>query len=95
MPSPSSVVLPVSNSESGTSVDAEYARFFQGRVLALDERGVYFMEDGRKLYVHDQIMIVATKDGHMFDGPQPSRREMQRFVRAKGCAAVRQYWGVA
>ena len=63
--------------------------WFADKTLYFDDRGVHFFIDGRKFYVHDQVMVIACADGSK--EPQ-SETNMRRFVRAKCTPDVRNFW---
>lgn len=88
-PMSDTIHLPIQNQSEPCLVDRRHGRWFEGKTLFLDTDGVFFLEDAVKRYVHDQVMIVGTKEGHSFGGSRPSRNELNAFVRNKGCRAVR------
>lgn len=81
--------LPIQNHTKPCLLDEEYVRWFADKTLWMDDRGVYFFVDGRKFYVHDQVMVIACADGSKEPLPEP---QMRQFVRARCMPDVRNFY---
>ncbi len=64
--------------------------WFVDKTLRLNEEGVYHVVDDKKYYIHDQVYIVAIKQG-LKPPLRPSLR-MRRFVRDRADPDVRRYY---
>lgn len=82
--------LPISNSSEPCIVDTMYVHWFQDKTLIFDEKGVYYIKGGRKYYVHDQVIVIATKDG--FKEAPKDKRMLARFIRTRCDPEVQNYW---
>ena len=82
--------LPIVNARRPCLVDTEYAHWFNTKRLIVDDIGVYYVRDGRKYYVCDQVMAIAMKDGSK--EPFPDRRMLRRFIRTRCDPDVQAYW---
>lgn len=82
--------LPIINARRPCKVDTEYAHWFEDKRLILDDEGVYYIKEGRKYYVHDQVIVIATKDGSK--EPPADKNMLRRFIRARCDPDVQEYW---
>ena len=87
---PKMTQLAVANSEKPCLVDDDVSRWFEGKVLTLDDEGVYYTVERKRYYVHDQVIIIAIKRGTM-ERIQPPRR-MRMYVTARGEPRVKEYY---
>lgn len=85
-----SAKLPIINSDRPCLVDPEYAIWFQNKQLILDDIGVFYIKDSRKFYVHDQVIILATKDG--LKEPPADKNFLRQFIKAKCDTDVQEYY---
>ena len=74
--------IPVSNSDRPCIVDQMYAIWFQDKTLVLDQDGVFYLKNGRKYYVHDQVMTLAVKDG-LKELPPWGKTKWRLYLRSK------------
>lgn len=82
--------LPIINSPRTCKVDPEYAYWFADKGLFWDDEGVFYITNGRKYYVHDQVIVIATKDG--YKEPPRDKRMLNRFIRTRCDPDVQNYW---
>lgn len=82
--------LPIVNARRPCKVASVDARWFQNKKLMLDDEGVYYRKEGRKYYVHDQVIVIATRDGRK--EPPPDRRMLRQFIRTRCDPDVQAYW---
>ena len=82
--------LAVTNSEKPCLVDDDVSQWFEGKVLTVDDEGVYYTVERKRYYVHDQVIIICIKRGTM-ERIQPPRR-MRMYVTARGEPRVRDYY---
>lgn len=82
--------LRVKNSDKMCRVDDEYVHWFADRELYLDAEGVFFNEDDKKFYVHDEVMTIACKEGKK--EPLPNRNQMRRFVKIRCSPRVQEFF---
>ena len=80
----------ITNSEKPCLVDVDVSQWFEGKVLTLDDEGVYYTVEQNRYYVHDQVIIICIKRGTM-ERIQPPRR-MRMYVTARGEPRVRDYY---
>jgi hypothetical protein len=89
--SSSTVELPITGTTKTCKVDTEYAHWFRDRELFRHpERGVYFLVGERMYWVHDQVIAIATADGHKTENVPPLAR-LRHFWRTNCTPEVRQY----
>ena len=72
--------LAITNSEKPCLVDNHVSQWFEGKVLTLDDEGVYYTVERKRYYVHDQVINICIKRGTM-ERIQPPRR-MRMYVTA-------------
>ena len=82
--------LPIINSSETCKLDPEYAHWFEKKTLFLDQEGVYYTKNGKKYYIHDQVIVIATKDGKK--EPLKNVKMMNNFIRTRCDPDVQSYW---
>lgn len=88
-----SVELPIIGCAVPCTVNKSYSKWFSDKDLYMDDVGVCYavMDAGkwRRFYVHDQVMILAVKDGLK---PDIGKKRTSLFVKARGDPDVRKYY---
>ncbi len=73
----------VSTTDQFCTVDTCYAKWFESKSLQCDDdHGVFYILNGRRFYVHDQVMALAVKDNKK-GYPPGGRTQYLRFVRER------------
>ncbi len=85
-----SVKLPILNSLQPCLVDHHHAKWFQSKVLSLDDIGVWYTVHFRRYYVRDQVMALAVQEGRKCY-PPGGRAAYTRFVRSQCDPEVQRY----
>lgn len=85
-----SASLPIIGHDKPCLLDADMIPWFVDKTLQLNDEGVYYTIDDHKYYVHDQVMILAVKQG--FKPPLTPKLRMRRFVQARADPDVRRYY---
>ena len=85
-----STYLPIKNFDKPCIVSASHAKWFVDKELMMDEEGVYYIIDGRKYYVHDQVMTIAVKD--KIKEPPKNKTYFRLFVIQRCDPAVQAYY---
>lgn len=70
-------------------VDA-HIPWFSDKTLYMDTEGVYYKINGRRYYVHDQVMILACKQG--LKEPLRPKSLMYEWVQQRGDPDVHAYY---
>jgi hypothetical protein len=87
-----SASLPITNSSRRCTLDPQYVKWFQDKTLISDDEGVYYISEDRKrkYYVHDQVIVLATKDG--LKEPPADKKFLRNFIKTRCDPKVQAYF---
>lgn len=82
--------LPIVGHDKPCLIDPDMLPWLVDKTLRLDEEGVYYVIDDQRYYVHDQVMVIAVKQG--LKPPLTPKMRMRNYVRARADPDVRRYY---
>ncbi len=87
----STTKLSILSTNEFCTVDTCYAKWFQSKTLLLDsDHGVFYVLNGRRFYVYDQVMALAVKD-HKKGFPPGGIHQYLHFVQERADPDVQHY----